>query len=278
MPDYQDKLKELFYNRGESVINLPDWLLSPSKIEKLSDLPGLAVVEVAGRDSVAAAFRAVELYNFTDLIPVYAFTGTESGPWSSVETAAETLASTLPNVRVHDLVVMGSSEFWRALNGRFVDELINRYGFYTPCIGCHMYLHSLRIPLAVTLGNVPIVSGERELHNRTIKINQTAPVLAAYSKLAESFGIKLFFPLQHIKDGKEIDEILGFDWQEGKDQPGCVLSGNYRKFNGGIRIKESQVKKYLQEFLSPLTKKIIESYISGIVPGHVKIASEIIGV
>jgi hypothetical protein len=277
MPDYQDKLKELFYIRGESIINLPDWLLSPSKIEKLSGLPGLAIVEVAGRDSVAAAIKAAEHYKFTDLIPVYAFTGTESGPWSTVKTATELLASMLPKLRVHDLIVMGSSDFWRALNGRFIDELINKYGFYTPCIGCHMYLHSLRIPLAITLGKVHIVSGERELHNSKIKINQTAQVLAAYSALAESFGIKLLYPLQHIKDGKEIDKIIGFEWQEGENQPGCVLSGNYRKPDGSTRINESQVEKYLREFLLPVTEKIIESYIAGVVPAHVEIASEIIG-
>jgi hypothetical protein len=271
-----DEIKRLFFEKGESVINLQDTQLPPPQIAELSTLPRPAVIEVAGRDSVAAALRAVELYEFTDLIPVYAFTGTESGPWSLVENAVKKLTSVLTKARIHDLLVMGSTEFWRALNGRFIDELNHRYGFYTPCIGCHMYLHSLRIPLAVSLGNIPIVSGERELHNGTIKINQTAQALTTYSEVAESFGINLLFPIRHVHDGKEIDEILGFDWQESKEQPGCVLSGNYRRPDGGVTIVESRVRKYLKEFLSPLTKKIIGSYVKGIVPDHIKLASEII--
>jgi hypothetical protein len=52
------------------------------------------------------------------------YTGTEFGPWSAVLEAVIRLEKRLPEARIHDLLVMGSTHFWRALNGRFVGELI----------------------------------------------------------------------------------------------------------------------------------------------------------
>jgi len=173
MPSFDPRLKELYLNKPECVVNFPDWLLPQQKIREYRAMPRLAVVEIAGRDSVAAAVKSVEEELFTDLLPTYVYTGTEYGPWSSLEKAVERLWRRLPEIRVHDLLVLGSPGFWQALNGRFISELMSRYGFYTPCVACHVYLHSARIPLALTLGKVPIVSGERERHDGAIKVNQT---------------------------------------------------------------------------------------------------------
>ncbi|MCF8037391.1 MAG: hypothetical protein K9K62_11005, partial [Desulfobacteraceae bacterium] len=56
-------------------------------------------------------------------------------------------------------------------------------GHYTPCTGCHLYLHAVRIPLARMLGNVPIIGGERESHSGKVKVNQCAPARAVLSGL-----------------------------------------------------------------------------------------------
>jgi len=228
MPGFDSRLKELYLNKPEWVINFPKWFLSSQKINELRSMPRMAIVEVAGRDSVAAAVKGVEKEDFTDLIPTYAFTGTEHGPWSSVVKAVGLLSRRLPEVRVHKLLVIGSCEFWQALNGRFISDLITRYGFYTPCPGCHFYLHSVRIPLALILGKVPIISGEREQHDGAVKINQISEALTIYQNLSEDFGVRLLFPLRHIAKGDRIKDILGFEWQEGKNQLNCVLSENYR--------------------------------------------------
>ena len=55
-----------------------------------------------------------------------------------------------------------------------MSELISRYQFFTPCIGCHFYLHASRIPLSLLLGRIPVVAGERETHDGAIKVNQTS--------------------------------------------------------------------------------------------------------
>jgi hypothetical protein len=276
-PDYADRLEDIYLNKPEAVIHLPEWLLSPRKIDRYRSMQGLAVVEIAGRDSVAAAIKAVDERGFTDLIPVYAYTGTEYGPWSSVLDAVHRLVERLPDVRIHDLLVIGSPRFWQVLNGRFSGELISRYGFYTPCVGCHLYLHSVRLPLSVSMAHVPIIGGEREQHDGRLKVNQIPEALDIYRKTCRHFDVELFLPLRYIPDGKRIEEILGIPWAEGEEQLGCVLSGNYRLLGGHLNCSPEQVRRYLEEFAAPCAKKIIESYISGRVPNHLKIAEETLG-
>ena len=276
MPGSDSQVKELFLDKPECVINLPQWLLSSRKINEYRAISGLAIVEIAGRDSVAAAIKSVEEGEFSDLLPTFVYTGTEYGSWLSVMMAVERLSSRLPGTRIHDLVVMGSPDFWRALNGRFISILIEKYGFYTPCIGCHLYLHSIRIPLALNIGGVPIISGERERHDAHIKINQTSVALDFYEELSKGFGIQLLLPLRHIQEGSHIEEILGFHWPEGKEQLGCTLSGNYRRWDREQNIPSHLVQRYMEEFALPCTKKIIESYVAGHVPNHIDIASQIL--
>ena len=144
----------------------------------------LAMVEIAGRDSIAAAVIGVEAQGFTDLLPTCVYTGTEYGAWQTVERAVERLIKRLPQARVHDPLLLGSPGFWQVLNGRFIAELVSRYGFYTPCVGCHLYLHGVRIPLAALLGNLPIIAGERERHDQAIKVNQISEALDIYQDMA----------------------------------------------------------------------------------------------
>ena len=276
MPGSDSLLEELLLTKPECVIDFPERLLPSQKIVEYQGMPHLAMVEIAGRDSVAAAIKGVEENEFTDLIPTYAYTGTEYGPWSSMERAARRLAERLPQTRVHDPVVMGSPGFWQALNGRFISELIFRYGFYTPCVGCHLYLHSVRIPLALSLKNIPIITGERERHNGDIKINQTSEVLDFYQRLAEFFNIELLMPLRHISEGKQIEEILGFEWHQGKEQLDCVLSSNYRMLNNKNTFRDQSVRGFLEDFALPCSKEIIESYASGDIPDHISIAARIL--
>ncbi|MDY6950933.1 MAG: hypothetical protein SWE60_05435 [Thermodesulfobacteriota bacterium] len=276
MSDFDSSLKGLFLGKPECVINLPERLLSSGKIKEYRAMSRLAIVEIAGRDSVAAAISGVERKGFTDLLPTYAYTATEHGPWASVEEAVRRLAARLPEVRVHELVVMGSPGFWQALNGRFMAELTARFGFYTPCIGCHLYLHSVRIPLAVTLGKVPIISGERELHDEAIKVNQISEALEVYQEMAKDFGVRLLLPLRHMAEGSRIEELLGSQWQAGKEQLGCVLSGNYRSMGGDPTITAPQVQRYLEQFAGPCAKRIVKSYTAGHVPNHLEIASAVL--
>jgi hypothetical protein len=251
-------------------------MLSSERADMYRSMSGLAMVEIAGRDSVAAAVQAVMEEGFTDLLPTYVYTGTEHGNWSSVAAAVRRLADRLPQVRIHSLLVMGSPRFWQALNGRFLNELIARYGFMSPCIGCHLYLHSVRIPLSMSLGSIPIISGERESHDGVLKINQTSEVLTCYEAIALEFEVRLMFPLRRISDGGRIRDLLGLSWEEGEEQLGCVLSGNYRALNGGVSVTAAEALAYLETFAIPVTREIVAAYAGGHIPDHTKIANHVL--
>ena len=273
---YENTLAGVFRDKPELIMDWPDWLLSEGQIARYQSMEKLAIVEIAGRDSVAAAVRSVEDRQFTDLLPVYDYTGTESGEWGHIERAVDRLSRRLPAVVVHPLMVMGSPGFWRAVNGGFISELFARYGFYSPCPGCHLYLHAARIPLAVKLGNIPIISGERELHTGMVKINQTADALDFYLAFAGRFNISLLFPLRRIPSGDEIERILQAPWKRGKEQVGCALSGNYRMIDDAIPISSSDVHRFFEDFAGPVAEKIIAAYLSGIVPDHQAVARQVL--
>ncbi len=79
-----------------------------------------------------------------------------------------------------------------------------------------------------------------------------------------------------IKDGSQIENIIGMDWEQDGDQLGCVLSGNYRDKNGKNIIKKEDAKKFLNNFALPVAEKIIKNYMEGFVPDHMEIAKEIL--
>ena len=276
MSNYKEKLAEIFLNKPELVIDYPDWMLSGKQIDSYRQMENPAIVEIAGRDSVAAAVKSVEEEGFTDLLPVYAYTGTEYGAWNSVEQAVKRLAARLPQVKIHPLLAIGSSEFWRVLNGRYVSELIGRYHFFSPCPGCHLYLHIIRIPLSKKLGNIPIISGERELHSGQVKINQTGEALDVYLDVASRFNVRLLFPLRFIEQSKEIEDLLQIPWERDKEQLECAFSGNYRLRNGSVAPSLKDVNRYFKEFAVPVSQRVIEAYIKGNIPDSMEISQQVL--
>jgi hypothetical protein len=276
MNSQQNSLSAVFTDKPELIIGLPDWMLSAKQVEAYRSNKNLAIVEIAGRDSVAAAVKCVEDQGFTDLLPVYVYTGTEFGQFAQVEQAVDRLSRRLPQVTVHPLLVMGSPRFWRAINGRFISELYQRYGFYSPCPGCHLYLHAARMPLAIHLGNIPIISGERESHTGLVKINQTAGALDFYLDFAAHFGINLLFPIRHISSGDEIENLLQLSWKRGKEQLGCTLSENYQMIDSQKTFSPANIHCFFEKFAGPTAKAIISAYQSGYTPDHNAIAEKIL--
>ncbi len=274
--NYNQKIAAIFRDKPELVIDFPEWMLSERQMDIYRQMENLAIVEIAGRDSVAAAVKSVDENAFTDLLPVYAYTGTEYGAWRSVEQAVRRLSDRLPQVKIHPLLVVGSPDFWRALNGRYMSDLISRYHFISPCPGCHLYLHGIRIPLAKKLGNLPIISGERELHNGQVKINQTGEALDFYIDFADRFNIRLLFPLRSIEQSKDIEHILQIHWERDKEQLECTFSGNYRLRDGSVGPSLKDVTRFFENFAGPAAKEIIADYTKGNVPDSMGIARRIL--
>lgn len=271
------RLDDLFRDKPEMLINLPAWMLPAAEVERLRDAPGLALVELAGRDSVAAALKAVTERGLGTLVPTYVYTGSEYGAWSAVAQARRRLRSRLPaGVEVTPTLVLGSPRFWRALNGRFLQELAARFGFTPVCPGCHLYLHAARLPLARLLGGAPVIAGERLSHDGRQKLNQVATAQDAYLRLYAEFGAELLLPLHEISSGQEIEDILGLDWAQGGDQLGCVFSGNYLNRHGGLEVDQDALAAYFHHFALPLVRRVLRSYLEGRVPDHQALAKQVL--
>ena len=274
----EERVEEILRDKPERLC------LEHSELESIMDSfsgKEVAITELAGRDSVGAAIKALEEKEIEALLPVYTYTGTEYGSFDYLERAVEWLKGRLGSGRVKDLVLVGSPKFWHALNGRWVKELVTRYGFYTPCIGCHVYLHASRIPLAKALGVKRVIAGEREFHDGVQKINQISTAISAYRFLLSRFDVILLTPLVKIRSDAEIDEIIGTKWSEMGEQLGCVLSANYRDPMGNLHFGPNhfdlaRIQGYLSEFVLPIASRAIEGLLRGEGMDYSRIARQVL--
>lgn len=239
----------------------------PPLVEDLrSSLAGKrgALLEIAGRDSIAAALTAARSGAYDLFIPTIVYTGTEYGDWETVLSHAASLSAGLKDTGVEVFertVLLGSPAWWHAACGRYIDLLFNRYGLSTSCVACHMYLHAARVPLALETGAGAIITGERLAHDDRFKLNQLGPALEAYAGVLKSLGVLLDMPLMNTGEGRAVENLVG-DWRESERQMACVLEANYRDAGGGMRVEEASLAAYLDEFLIPFTARVL-----GLFPG-----------
>jgi len=262
----RNELLKLLADKEEMVTDFPGWMLSPEMERALHREKACAIAEIAGRDSIAAVIKACGDLGIKAVLPVIAYTGTEYGGWNAPLHAVEELreSNTMSGVTVYDPVFVGSPDLWWKMCGKPAYSMLEEFGFTTPCIGCHLYFHAIRIPLALKLDCPRIIAGERESHDGRLKINQLGTVLDLFEAFCSSFSVQLILPLRKISSGHEIEEILGRDWKEGKEQLRCVLSGNYVDSNGRISYDEENIRKYLDRFLLPLTKELLVPFVKTI--------------
>lgn len=236
-----------------------------------------AVVEVAGRDSVGAAVLLAREGGLRRLLPSIAYTGTEFGDLDSLFANVERMQRLLAaeGVVVEEPVVVGSPRWWHAVVGRFNSVLSRRYGPWHICIACHMYLHALRVPLCRSVGSDRLVAGERLGHGGRVKVNQTRVAVEAYREVLEEFGVRLEMPLLEFDDEEGLKALVG-DWEEGRDQPSCVLSGNYLDEKGEVELEEERVRAYLTEYLVPVTKRILAELNGGAAVDYRSVVSEVL--
>lgn len=269
----------------QSSVNLiadkPD-ILIPFDSHRLTDLaqmPGLAIAEMAGRDSVAAILAVLESDDVQMVLPTAAYTGTEYGDWRGFERNTDWLRAAVlerHGKRVLDLVWIGSPRLWRALNGRYIADIVRRFGAYSPCLACHFYLHAVRIPLAVQLGVRVVIGGDRERHGSRAKINQLPPVVDAYQRLFRQFGLELREPLRSVADAADLDRLLGPGWPGGSPQPSCLFSGNYSLLDGRQAWTESQVLAFVDGFVYPVIERVVAAHLARQPVDYLQVAGEVL--
>lgn len=222
---------------------------------------GVAIVEIAGRDSIAAAISAVREHGFSTLLPTSAATGTEFGDERAPELAAERLAKVLgPDVEILPPLRLGSPRLWAALNGRLATVLMERYRLFSPCLACHLYMHLARVPLSRAIGSVPVIAGEREAHGARVKLSQTPLGIDVCIRVLSRAGVELLEPLRRVHDSETIAVLVGDAWSAGSRQLGCVLSGNYAQLDGSAAYDELAYARYVHGFLEPAGSAVIEAW------------------
>ncbi len=220
----------------------------------------VAIVEIAGRDSVAAAVAAVREHGFRTLVPTIAFTGTETGDRSAPGRAVAVLKKILGDrADVREPLALSDPALWSAMNARPAAELQRRFGVYSPCLACHLYLHLLRVPLAWSHDNAPVISGERDSHDGRIKLSQTSASIAAAERVLAHAGVQLLQPVQHAT-GEEIAELVDGGWDEEQGQLGCQLAGNYVNFDGSVSYDKAGYERYLAEYFEPVGRAVIDAW------------------
>lgn len=258
------RLLEILSNKPDLITDFPEWMLSESSLREMRETPNLAVVEIAGRDSIAAAIRACDMRRIGGLVPTIAYTATEYGNWETPIEKVKILRDRMKDtVKIFDLIVMGSPKFWWKLCGRYATFLTKKYGFYSHCVGCHLYFHAIRIPLAKKAGARLVIGGERESHDARIKINQIKLSLDAYQSFTERFGVELMLPVRYATTSEEIESIVGTRWNEGEEQVACVLSKNYLEADGSVSVHEEALSRYLSEYALPTAEEVIKQYLEG---------------
>jgi hypothetical protein len=258
------ELLSLLSEKPEMVTSLPEWMLPPETERIFRNSHDTAIAEIAGRDSIAAVIKACSTHSIKRILPTIAYTGTEYGSWDTPLRAVEILKQTpqISDVVIEDPVFIGSPDFWWKLCGRPASTMLEQFGFTTPCIGCHLYFHAVRVPLAKKLDCHSIIAGERESHDGRIKINQVGTALDLYSELCWNWGIELLLPIRNILSGKEVEQLLQTPWEEGEKQLQCVLSENYRDREGKVTFDNSSISKYLRDLAMPIASDFIQSHIS----------------
>lgn len=242
----------------------------PSDVVK--DLNGapkpFVLLDFAGRDSVAAAMAWIRDHEAGTLIPVADVVPTRYGDWSIYEEnwtrMRDHIQRAHPHVHVAPWFCLEDIAFWSALNARFLNELAQVFGFFTPCLGCHLHFYAMRSVLAEVLGAKILLSGEKELHGIRRKANQTTEAVDAYRRFSAAHGLDHHFPIHQVRSEQEIVDLLGYPWKEGDRQLRCVMSGNDAGIDGRPMYKPEQIIDYMEHFAGPLSAHIVELRRAGI--------------
>ncbi len=239
----------------------PETLFRALDFASLREREGLVIGEIAGRDSVAALVEAVRGHAVTTILPTVAFAGTEFGDAEAPLRAVEYLRERVgKRAEVLKPVELSSPRLWAALNSRFAAEITRRFGIYSACLACHLYMHLLRVPLSWALGNAPIVAGERDTHAGAIKLSQTPLGIDTSREVLLHAGIELIEPIRHLEDNAAIESLVGSDWPQGGKQLECLLSGNYKSLDNEVVYDTEVYARYVEEFLAPAGRAVISAW------------------
>lgn len=239
--------------KGEDILCVFPSVLA----EELSGVKNIAIAEISGRDSIAAALKFIMDGGGDDILPVADDIPPQYGDFNEAFSPVFWLRKKAEEygARVHSLIFIKEHELYKTLVAKYMREVISHYGFYTPCIPCHMYFHTIRAPLVKALGGSKIIGGERDSHDGRIKPSQIPMAIDYYKKAVRELGSRLVLPLRHIVNTKE---IISFTYEE-DTQLSCMFKELHGDLSQSIMQNTGKLRRFLEEFVMPINLKLIRA-------------------
>jgi len=150
-------------------------------------------------------------------------------------------------------------------------ELIHRFTFYSPCLGCRLYRYAVRVPLCKQLNCMVIVTGSIFVNPATATIINTSQEVMYYCKtLLSNFGINLMYNIVDEEKYKKRDQKIPYTSTD-KDNicSCCIFKDNYRLLHSSSRQLPDN-KKYFEQFAIPAAAKIISRVLAGKKPDYLQ--------
>ena len=258
--------EKIIAEKPDGFKKIPYNILPLNKIDELKKIPRLVIGEVAGVDSMVVLYESLKHIKVDAVMLMSAYTGTGYGErkslWKNLQALKRAIEKT-HNVYCTEPVVVGAPEFWGALNGRFIQELLARFKFYCPCLGCRLYLYALKVPLCRELNINTVVSGSITRNGSRYPLHETNTVIYYCANLLSSFGIKLVYNIIDKDTGAEVKNAVSSKTTDDQDDcyP-CIFRKNYQLLNGMWK-EPSNLNQLFERFLIPAAAKVISRVLSG---------------
>jgi hypothetical protein len=259
------KYLRILAEKNEMFGSIPDELITADKIDEIRQIPHVAIGDVRNGNQLLAVLKVLNEKKPDAFLPVLTYTGTEYGDIVAFGKYLDLIKTAIEKtlkIYVLDPVIVGAPSFFRALNTSHSAEIKNKFGFFSPCLGCRFYALAVMVPLCKKVNARTIITGEiitdNEEYNFRIVENFTY-----CSKLMKGFGIDLWDGtiteenkadvLNNLKIKKLPDDVFYLS---------CAINSKCMAETVSIGLLEN-VKNYYEDFAIPAAAKILSRVFSG---------------
>lgn len=255
--------------------SLPAAILNAKRIEELRQIPRVAVGEIPWDGRLEPLLGSLSLQRPDAFLPTIAYTGTEYGPWRNLKSIYASLKKSVEKtLRIYcaEPVILGSPQFWWALNGLYMHRIYEHFGLIGACHGCRLYAFALRIPLCRTIEAhmfIPAVQGPYEGCAMG-----SCKALIKYSDIfMAGFGIEVVYnsdkPDMLPAGSKRLMT------REKKETLSCVLAPHVKN-NASKSPGYENTKSFFESYAVPAAARIISKKLAGSSVDYSREVSDII--
>lgn len=224
------------------------------------------IAEISGKDSISAVHKLMREEKVDIIIPTIVKIGTEYGDNCAYTNSINYLRECAKeyNIVFCEAILLHDEKLWNNICIKPQNQLHKKFGFFSPCIMCHLFAHLLRIPILVENKGYGIITGERFSHKGKLKINQHPITIKCFNSLFNKHNISLIQPLINIADTNIVDkEIEDYVLLPHANDVKCILSDNLGDFSLLTDDNLFYLQRYLYEYIYPIGDYILNRFLSG---------------